>query len=86
MDRIKFLIAHLVQDVDRAMACARCQNTLNRLDWLDETPNHKETISDATEEMLEGLLRNNRGTVSGGKQDIDWRVHLLLANENLAIH
>lgn len=48
------------------MARARCQNTLSRLDWLDENPEMKETISEASEEMLDGMLRNNRGTVSPG--------------------
>lgn len=61
------------QDVDRAMARARCQNTLDRLDWLEDTQDLKETINEASEEMLEGMLRNNRGTVSPTKREYDGR-------------
>ena len=53
----------ILANVDKAMAQARCRATLERLDWLDDSEEMKATIQDATEEMLEGTLRNNRGTV-----------------------
>ncbi len=48
------------------MAQARCKHTLARLDWLHEAvlPEASvEAVRNATEEVLEGVLRNNRGTV-----------------------
>ena len=44
------------------MARARCDNTLARLDWLDDSAEVRGTVRGATEEMLEGVLRNSRGT------------------------
>ncbi|TRY71154.1 hypothetical protein TCAL_09287 [Tigriopus californicus] len=53
----------ILQDVDKAMAQARCQNTIARLDWLDDCPvDAKVAVNNASEEILEGVLRNNRGT------------------------
>ena len=52
------------QNVDQAMAQTKCQITLDRLEWLDELDSQSHGILEAKEEMLEGVLRNNRGTVS----------------------
>ena len=46
------------------MAQTKCQITLDRLEWLDELDSQSHGILEAKEEMLEGVLRNNRGTVS----------------------
>ena len=45
------------------MARARCAHTLSKLDWLDESAEPGAAVREATEEMLHGTLRNNRGTV-----------------------
>jgi len=47
------------------MAEARCQYTISRLEWLDEDVELKaHAVRQAREELLDGTLRNNRGTVS----------------------
>ncbi len=50
--------------VDAAMAKARCRLTLRRLEWLNEEEDSiaSSAVASAAEEMLEGVLRNNRGT------------------------
>lgn len=45
------------------MAAARCRHTISRLDWLDDSIENMEAVKNATEEVIEGVLRNNRGTV-----------------------
>ncbi len=57
--------------MDRAISRARCRHTISRLDWLHEDPvgaaagegnTIASAVREATEELLEGVLRNNRGT------------------------
>lgn len=49
-----------------SMAEARCRYTVSRLEWLDETVEiNSQAVRQAREELLDGTLRNNRGTVSG---------------------
>ena len=51
--------------VDSCMAEAKCQFTISRLEWLDDTVEVKcHAVRKAREEILDGTLRNNRGTVS----------------------
>lgn len=48
------------------MAEARCRYTISRLEWLDEAVEiNSQAVRQAKEELLDGTLRNNRGTVSG---------------------
>ena len=44
------------------MAAANCRHTISRLDWLDENLATMEAVTNAKEEMLDGVLKNNRGT------------------------
>ena len=61
------------QDVDTAISRARCRHTISRLEWLHEdlvlndhsissTINPAVAVREAGEELLDGILRNNRGT------------------------
>ena len=53
-----------LQRVDASMAEAKCQFTISRLEWLDDQVEIKSTaVRMAREELLDGTLRNNRGTV-----------------------
>jgi hypothetical protein len=54
-----------LQRVDTSMAEAKCQFTVSRLEWLDEAVEVRcAAVRKAREELLDGTLRNNRGTVS----------------------
>lgn len=53
----------ILKDVDAAMAQSRCKFTVNRLEWLEENVTPDISVLQANEEILEGTLRNNRGTV-----------------------
>ena len=47
------------------MAEAKCQFTISRLEWLDDAVEVRcHAVRKAREEILDGTLRNNRGTVS----------------------
>lgn len=46
------------------MAQGRCRFTVSRLEWLDESLVKMGPVQEASEEILDGILRNNRGTVS----------------------
>ena len=63
----------ITQDVDTAISRARCRHTISRLEWLHEdlvlndhsissTINPAVAVREAGEELLDGILRNNRGT------------------------
>ena len=56
----------VIRDVDVAMAEARAQFTVSRLEWLDEAIEAKYSMAvfSAKEEIISGTLRNNRGTVN----------------------
>ena len=56
----------VIREVDEAMAQARAQFTVSRLEWLDEAVEAKSQayVYNAREEIISGTLRNNRGTVS----------------------
>ena len=55
----------ILRDVDVAMAQARAQFTVSRLEWLDEAIEAKAApaVFSAMEEVISGTLKNNRGTV-----------------------
>lgn len=55
----------ILQDVDKAMAQARANFTVSRLEWLDEGVEARcsSIVANAGEEIISGTLRNNRGTV-----------------------
>jgi len=47
------------------MAEAKCQFTISRLEWVDEVVEvRSHAVRKAREEILDGILKNNRGTVS----------------------
>lgn len=59
--------------MDKAISRARCRLTISRLEWLHEdlvlndhgisaTVNPAVAVREANEELLDGVLRNNRGT------------------------
>ncbi len=53
------------------MAEARCRYTVSRLEWLDEAVEiQSHAVRQAREELLNGTLRNNRGTVSSKSFDL----------------
>ena len=52
-----------LKEVDAAMAQSRCKFTISRLEWLDENVTPDVSVLAANEEILDGILRNNRGTV-----------------------
>ena len=62
IDNLEFIL----HDIDRAMAEAKANFTISRLEWLDEAVEAKYApiVAQAKEEVLSGTLRNNRGTVS----------------------
>ena len=47
-----------------AITQSRCKFTVARLEWLEENVTPDISVLQANEEVLEGTLRNNRGTVS----------------------
>ena len=49
--------------VDQAMAEAKCRASVANMEFLDEEV--PEAVTAAREEILAGMLRNSRGTVSG---------------------
>ena len=55
----------VIREVDVAMAQARANFTVSRLEWLDEAVETKAMafVYNAREEVISGTLRNNRGTV-----------------------
>ena len=54
----------IIRDVDIAMAQARANFTVSRLEWLDEAVEAKSAafVYNSKEEVISGTLRNNRGT------------------------
>ena len=62
-------LENVLKDVDNAMAQARANFTVSRLEWLDEGVEARSSsiVANAEEEIISGTLRNNRGTV---KNDI----------------
>ena len=62
-------LENVLKDVDNAMAQARANFTVSRLEWLDEGVEARSSsiVANAEEEIISGTLRNNRGTV---KHDI----------------
>lgn len=54
----------VIREVDIAMAQARANFTVSRLEWLDEAVETKAMafVYNAREEVISGTLRNNRGT------------------------
>ena len=55
----------ILHEVDNAMAQARANFTVSRLEWLDEGVEARcsSIVANANEEIISGTLRNNRGTV-----------------------
>ena len=55
----------ILHEVDNAMAQARANFTVTRLEWLDEGVEARcsSIVANANEEIISGTLRNNRGTV-----------------------
>ena len=58
-------LENVLKDVDNAMAQARANFTVSRLEWLDEGVEARSSsiVANAEEEIISGTLRNNRGTV-----------------------
>ncbi len=58
------ILESVIREVDTAMAEARAQFTVSRLEWLDEAVEAKSlgVVRNAREEIISGTLRNNRGT------------------------
>ena len=58
-------LENVLHDVDNAMAQARANFTVSRLEWLDEGVEARSSsiVANAEEEIISGTLRNNRGTV-----------------------
>ena len=55
----------ILKKVDTSMAEAKCQFTISRLEWVDEVVEvRSHSVRKAREEILDGILKNNRGTVS----------------------
>ena len=55
-------LEEVVGAVDKAMAEAKCKASIANMEFLDEEV--PEAVAAAGEEILEGSLRNSRGTVS----------------------
>jgi len=66
-------LENILGDVDTAISRARCRHTISRLEWLHEdlvlndhsissTVNPAVAVREAGEHLLDGVLRNNRGT------------------------
>ena len=55
----------MLRAVDTAMAEARCQLTLSRLEWLDEAAEADCDLAlrSAKEEIIQGQLKNNKGMI-----------------------
>ena len=60
-----------VSAVDKAMAEAKCRASIALMEFLDEDV--PEAVAAAQEEILEGSLRNSRGTVRDFLQSWDWK-------------